>query len=222
MQNLPAPPHITITEKSAQILPETGFIKIKRSEILFHYPDGTTSKPFTADRSFKGTDDAVGILAWFKKNGLPYIYLRSAIRPPLSLRDYSSTGLPEVQDIGNLWEIPAGGIEKTELGYDGIFSAAARESEEEIGFTLSPKDFKFLGKRIFIDPGSSGTRMFLVHCEVDPKNHTEPSTDGGPMEAYGQLLSISLKDALQAVKDGYIIDTYTEIGIRRLVDLLDV
>lgn len=222
MKNLPTPPQITFTEGEVQILPETGFLKIKRSDLTFHYPDGTSSEPFTVDRMFRGTDDAVGVMAWFRTGLTPHIYLRSAVRPALSLRDYSVTGVKEPRDIGNLWEMPAGGIEKTEKGQAGVLLAASREVQEELGFTLPPNKFKFLGKRTFLDVGSSGTRMFILHIEVDPSTRIPPNGDGSPMERCGEVVSIPLKEALDAINDGYIIDSYTEIGIRRLVDLLRV
>lgn len=219
---LPSPPYITLTEDNLRLLPDRGFLKIKRSELVFHYPDGTQSEPFTVDRMVRGTDDAVGVLAWFKQNGKPHIYLRSGIRPALALREYRTTGTKEPRDIGNLWELPAGGVEKEELGQEGLLHAAARELHEEVGFELSPDKLKFLGKRTFLDVGSSGTRMFLLHCEVDPTTRTPPIGDGSPMERFAEIISVPLEDAMQAVKEGYIIDSYTEIGIRRLTDLLSV
>lgn len=222
MTSLPNPPFITLTEDNLKILPPSGFLKIKRSDLTFHYPDGTSSEPFTVDRMFRGTDDAVGILAWFMTGKTPHIYLRSAIRPALALRDYSSTGVKESKMVGNLWELPAGGIEPKEVGQEGILVAAARELKEELGFDLPPEKFKFLGKRTFLDVGSSGTRMFLLHCEVDPNVRVPPHGDGSPMERFGEVVSIPLREALDSVIDGYIIDSYTEIGIRRLADLLRV
>lgn len=222
MKKLPTPPQITFTENNLRILPETGFLKIKRSELTFHYPDGSSSEPFTVDRMSRIAEDAVGILAWFRVDNTPHIYLRSAVRPSLTLRDYTTTGLKEAKDIGNLWELPAGGIEKEEKGYDGILTAAARECQEELGFSLAPEQFKFLGKRTFLDVGSSGVRMFLLHCEVDPTSRVPPATDGSPMERGGEIVDIPLSEGLTAINEGYIIDSYTEIGIRRLANLLGV
>ena len=222
MKKLPLPPQISCTENNLRILPETGFLKIKRSELTFYYPDGSVSQPCTVDRMFRGTEDAVGILAWFRLENVPYIYLRSAVRPSLALRDYSVTGLKEPRDIGNLWELPAGGIEKEEKGYNGILTAAARECQEELGFTLNPDKFKFLGKRIFLDVGSSGTRMFLLHCEVEPGSRIPPETDGSPMELGGEVVDIPLSEGIKAIDEGYIVDSYTEIGIRRLANFLGV
>ena len=219
---LPTPPQITFTEDNLRTLAEPGFLKVRRSELTFHYPNGSTSEPFTVDRMYRGTDDAVGILAWFISDGVRHIYLRSAVRPAISLRDYSVTGVKEPRDIGNLWELPAGGIEKSEVGQSGILVAAARETEEELGFKLNPNEFKFLGKRTFLDVGSSGTRMFLLHCQVDPIEKNTPNGDGSPMEKFGEVISLPLSAAMQAVNDGYIIDSYTEIGIRRLAELFRV
>lgn len=215
---LPPPPTISILEESSEILPKTGFLRIKRSNIVFHYPDGS-SDPFTVDQLVRKVNDSVGILAWFIQDNKPHIYLRSAIRPALILREYSGTGLPEDKNVANLWEIPAGGIEPNEHSREGILRAASRETKEELGFELDESRFSFLGNRIFLDVGSSGVRMYLLSCTVYPPSRKEPETDGSPMEKYGKVISVSLEEALKAIENGEIIDTYTEIGIRRLKEM---
>jgi ADP-ribose pyrophosphatase len=231
--SIPMPPQIKIAVKDSRIVSEPGFLNLNRSEVNFHYPDGTSSESCTVDCFIRGTNDAVGILAWFRNEYGINIYLRSCIRPALALRNYSFSAAKEGKDIGNLWEIPAGGIDEEDKdplekdalesvvkGYDIIYRAASRELHEEIGFKIPYTQLKFLGKRIFLDPGSSGTRIFLLHCEVDPATREDPICDGSPMESHGEVLIISLKEALKAIDEGYIIDSYTQIGISRLSNLL--
>lgn len=207
------PPNIILERISNKQL-SFDFHKLFTAKVKAHYPDGTISGVFNADYVVRG--DAVAILAYFKRNDEYYVYLRSCLRPPLAFRDYSASGLTEEQNIGNLWEIPAGCVEPEETGINGLKSASSRELMEEIGFDLPPKNFEFLGKRTFSSVGLSSERLYFLAVEVNPETRKEPSLDGHPMEYGGQVLEISLKSALKAIEDGYIIDGKSEIGLNRL------
>lgn len=218
----PIPPHIKLIEKNIKIQPEDGFLRIQRSDVTFHYPNGETSTPYTVDRCVRRVDDAVAIIAWYYKDPRvrqqPMIYLRSAIRPALYLRDFTESGIPEDSMVGNLWELPAGCVEKDETGIDGVLKAASREALEEIGFAVDPVNVCLLGDRTFSAVGMAGERIFFAEMKVNPKTKIEPTLDGGPFEAYGEVFPISLYDALVALETGQIYDSKTEIGIRRFAD----
>ncbi|HLG28276.1 MAG TPA: NUDIX domain-containing protein, partial [Paenisporosarcina sp.] len=139
------PPRIVLTEENVRILPEDGFLRIKRSDVTFYYPNGEKSVASTVDRVIRQTDDAVVIVAWYMGYNGPHIYLRSSIRPALALKDYGPSGILEGEDVGNLWELPAGCLEPKE----SIFEAASRETKEEIGFSIPPEKFNPLGNRTF-------------------------------------------------------------------------
>lgn len=220
MLTLPTPPTIKLTAVDKEVMqPETGFLRIIRGKVVFHYPDGTApSEPFTLDRIARANNDAAAIVAHYYDSAThkPMVYLRSSIRPALSLRDYTDSKILEQEDAGNLWEIPAGMIETDEVGIDGAKAAAARELEEEIGFTYTAADMKLLGKRIFTNVASSAERIIFFEIEVNPHRRGRPAGDGGPMERGAEIIAFPLHDAIQAVQDGYLPDAKTEIGLIRL------
>lgn len=217
-RNFPSPPHIRLVEENAKITPEDGFLRVCRGELTFYYPNGEKSEPFVADRVVRRGDDAVVIVAFYRNEGELMVYLRSAIRPAVALRNYRNSKILEDQLVGNFWELPAGCIDKGEEGLDGIIAAGVRESKEELGFDLKPEEFFFLGKRIFSSVGICGERLFFVAVEVDPKTRTEPTLDGGPFEREGVVEAFSQTDLVEAIRDGYLIDSKTEIGLRRIFD----
>ena len=107
----------------------SGFVNVRRLSLRAHYPDGSESAPFPYDTATRRALDAVVICAVYTENGRPFVYLRSALRPPLALRPRE---LDAVES--SLWELPAGLIESHETAAE----AGARETEEELGFRLRP------------------------------------------------------------------------------------
>lgn len=218
---LPKAPKIVLTENNVTTIPESGFLRVRRGDTTFNYPNGEKSKPFPADRIVRRCEDAVIIVAWYHGEDGPYVYLRSSIRPALALRDYSASEMLEGPDVGNLWELPAGLIEANEPGILGVLNAASREAKEEIGFSVATENINLLGQRSFPAVGMSGERLFFVSMEVNPSERGSPSEDGGPFEAYGEVIAVHIIDILKAIDDGQIVAAPTEIGVRRLYDSLN-
>jgi ADP-ribose pyrophosphatase len=219
------PPEIKIEVVEQETIPQEGFLKILRSKVIAHYPDDTKSKIFTIDSVLRDRLDAVVIVAHYVSDqqmgvgeGTRYVYLRSALRPSLMLRSYETSGLLEDEYVGNLYELPAGLVELNEVGLEGLKQAAAREMEEELGFTMSPDKFKFLGHRIFPAVGIAAERIFFLEIEVDPTQQKIPTLDGSPMEDGAIIKAVPLTTAVEYARKGYLPDAKTEIGILRLAD----
>lgn len=221
---LPNVPIITVTaDETTDSGP--GFLTVARTKGKFTYPDDSVSEQVTIDHVVRKSDDVVAIVAFGKTDpdatkNEPYIFLRSAIRPAIALRDFISTGVPEAKNVGNLWEVPAGLVDPGESGVDGLLNAAARELEEEIGFKVPAWKFFFLGKRTFPAVGISGERIFFLAVEISEFIRNEPTLDGSPFELHGEVVPIKLSVAETAVHDGYIMDSKTEIAISRLARYL--
>ena len=169
------------------------------------------SRPFRYDMVTRRALDASIMVAHHEgESGEPCVYLRSAVRPPIAFRREE----PKVAAV--LWEVPAGLIEPGEAPD----VAAARELEEELGFTVRPDEMQPLGPNTFPAPGFVGDIHFFFHVRVDPKTRNEPRGDGSPLEEAARIISVPLARALDACKAGEIADAKTELALRRLAEII--
>lgn len=183
-----------------------GFLTLRRFDLAIG-----ESAPFRYDMVERKALDAAIIAAHYvDSNGRAHVYLRSSIRPPLHLR-----GSKHIAE-GALWELPAGLIEPGEAPRDG----AARELEEELGFSVSPERLLPLGPPTVPCPSFIAEIQFLFHVSVDPTTRKEPNGDGSPIEQGALITSVPLDEALLACQRGELPDTKTELGLRRLAEIL--
>jgi ADP-ribose pyrophosphatase len=208
-------------EITADISPPSppGFLRLRRRRLVAHYPDGSVSPEFTYDEVERRAIDAVIIVAHFERDGSPWVYLRSGLRPPLAFRDPSRSPVPEA-GTGALWELPAGLIEPGEQGESGVIEAARRELEEELGFALAASRFRTLGPSTLPAAAFISERHFFVSAAVDPSERREPSLDGSALERFGRVIALPLVQGLALCASGRIEDAKTELGLRRLADAL--
>jgi ADP-ribose pyrophosphatase len=209
-----------LLEQVADVSPPAppGFLRLSRRRLVARYPDGSVSPEFVYDEVDRRAIDAVIIAAHFERGGARWIYLRSAMRPPLYFRDASRSPVAEA-GTGALWELPAGLIEPGEQSASGVFEAARRELEEELGFAVKASDFQALGPSTLPAPGFIAERHFFVRVEVRPDTRAEPSLDGSALERFGRVVALPLSQALALCESGRIEDAKTELGLRRLADV---
>jgi ADP-ribose pyrophosphatase len=188
---------------------DRGFLNVRRVDLVVKREDGTRSAPFPYDVLDRKAIDAAVMLAHHMQDGRVHVYLRSAVRPPLSLR-------PEGAVPATLWEAPAGLIEPGERPA----AAAAREVEEELGFAVREEDMVPLGPHAYPAPGFIGELHFYFHVRVDPAARREPGGDGSPLEEGARIESVPLELALEACRRGEIPDSKTELALRRLIEVL--
>jgi ADP-ribose pyrophosphatase len=195
----------------------SGFLRLKRRLLRAHYPDGSASEPFVYDEVDRRAIDAVVILAHYRNSdGERWIYLRSALRPPVVFRDPARSPIPEEDPLGSIWELPAGLVEVEEQSVAGLPISAARELKEELGFDVSPARLVALGPSIFPCGGVIAERHFFYEVEVDPSKRAEPDLDGSVLEKDGVVVAVTLAEALDMCRDGRIVDAKTELALRRL------
>lgn len=200
---------------------EPGFLRLIRRRYRARYPDGTVSDPFPYDMIDRAAIDAVVIVAHFADSaGQRRVYLRSAVRPPLTLRSRSRSPLPDEPCDGLLWELPAGLIEVSEQTPEGPARAAQRELQEELGFAAPLSALHALGPSMFPVPGSVAERQFYFEVAVDPSQRGEPGLDGSALEHFGVVVDVGLGDALDWCRSGVIEDSKTELALRRLAERL--
>jgi ADP-ribose pyrophosphatase len=154
--------------------------------------------------------DAVVIAAHYADAGVRHVYLRSALRPPCAFRS-----VPPPHD-GGLWELPAGLVEPGE----DPSATAARELGEELGFEAHAEAMEPLGGWTFPCPGVIGERHIYFAIEVDPRRRRTPSEDGSALERAASILALPLADAIDHTRTSAIRDAKTELGLRRLLELV--
>ena len=182
-----------------------GFLRLVRRRYRAHYPDGSVSEPFVYDEVDRAAIDAVVIAAHFSDGGERHVWLRSAVRPPIVMREPENRAL---------WELPAGLIEPGEAP----LAAAARELHEELGFEVPEERLEALGPSTFPAPGIVAERHHYFQVRVDPAARREPPNDGSPLEHLGKVVSVPIDDALAMCRRGEIEDAKTELALRRLME----
>ena len=210
---LPPPPRISLTverDRTASSAASGGFLNLRRLDLVARFPDGTESEAFAYDVAVRASLDVAVIVAHFRVDDAPHVFLRSSVRPPLALRDVSPA------HDGWLWELPAGLIDAGESAAD----AAARELEEELGFRAPASTMTPLGPPTFPVSGMCAEMHAYFHVEVDPTKRNAPSEDGSALERGAAILSLSLADALAHCRSGAIEDTKTELALRRLAETI--
>ena len=195
-----------------------GFLRLRRRRFVAHYPDGTRSEPFLYDEVNRKAMDAVVIAAHYAEAGERYVYLRSAVRPPVAMRDRAPLGEPDRG--GALWELPAGLVEPEEWSREGVARCARRELLEEIGFEVPLTSLKQLGPNTYPAPGVIGERHIYFEVAVNPSDRREPELDGSALEQFGAVLAVRLSRALDLCRSGEIEDAKTEVALRRLLERL--
>ncbi len=207
--------------ESVELLEDSspGFMALDRRRLRARYPDGSWSEPFLYDAVTRRLLDAVVIVPHFEREGATWVYLRSAVRPPITYRDPARSAVAETKRA-SLWELPAGLVERDEeSSLAGVVRSAQRELLEEVGFDVGVEAFVQLGPSTFPAPGFIAERHFFFAVGVDPEQRGEPTLDGSPLERGGIVLEVSLEEALAMCRCGAIEDEKTELGLRRLREL---
>lgn len=217
---LPRPPLHTLLREEALLPSGSPFLRVRREMFRIAFENGEQSEPFAYDTVDRTRLDAVVIAAHFREGGRTHVFLRSALRPPVATRPLDARPVPEPEDLGLLWELPAGLVEEDERSAAGLVACALRELREELGFEVAPASLKALGPASFPAPGMIGERHFFFHVEVDPAARAVPSEDGSPLERHAGVLAAPLDELLEVARSGGLEDAKTELGLRRLAELL--
>ena len=198
---------------------QSGFLRLIRRSYRATYPDGTQSPPFVYDALDRDAIDAVVMAAhYLDRAGERRVYLRSALRPPLTLRDRTHSPLPDEACDGAVWELPAGLVEVSERSAHGVVLAAQRELREELGFAVAEGELMPLGPSMFPAPGFVAERHFFFEVTVDPGARREPDPDGSALEHFAKIIAPPLSLALTMCRLGQIEDSKTELTLRRLAE----
>lgn len=208
----------TLGDRSSTTRSDEGFVRVRRLTLRNHYEGRPASDAYAYDCVERAAIDAVGIVLYARSPDR--VCLRSAIRPPLSLRPGYRLPIPDPAGEPTLFEIPAGLVEEDEHGEEGLRACAARETLEEVGLEVAPDAFFRLGPGIFLSPGLSAEKLYVLAAEVDPDAAGAPTLDGSPVEEHAAIRWLGVDEALAACRDGRLEDAKSEVAIRRLAEHL--
>ncbi len=215
-------PHVVIEvvdDRTSSTPSDAGFVRVRRLTLRNRYGGvAEPSRDYAYDCVERAATDAVGIVLFARAPDR--VCVRSAIRPPLSLRPGYALPIAAASADPTLYEIPAGLVEADEHGEAGLRACAARETMEEVGIAIAPDAFFRLGSGVFLSPGLSAEKLYFLAAEADPASATAPTLDGSPVEEAAIVRWLSLEDALDACRRGVLEDCKTEVAIRRLVEHL--
>jgi ADP-ribose pyrophosphatase len=221
IKDIKTPPFIQ-TEILTTTEIKSDFLSIKVNDLKFTYPDGSNAN-MRVDSVSRNRSDAVVIVAYFYVENTPFVYLRSALRPALAIREYGACWRDEPLSVGNQWELPAGLVELEEIGALGLLAAAARETEEELGFNIEASKLISLGDRgVWTSPGMIAERLFFFAVEVNPIERGVPSEDGSALEKGGIVEAFSVAEIREHIDSGFIRDAKTEIGLLRFINKIQL
>lgn len=202
--SLPQLPTVELEVTADHSEERDGFLALQRLAMVRR----ENGAAFRYDLVTRRAMDAAVIVAHFERDGATHVYLRSSIRPPLSLRHGPTAGV--------LWELPAGLIEPGESAVEG----AARELEEELGFTVPVEALQPLGPWAAPAPAVIAEVHHFFHVAVDPSRRLPPAGDGSPLEQGALVVTVALAEALVYARRGLLPDAKTELALRRLADEL--
>lgn len=206
-----------------EVVGEGGFLAIRRLRMHNRRGDGSASAGFVCDFVHRPYgQDAVVIVLWHRDAaGAVQVLLREGMRPSLAFgRDPARAPLPELAGDGWLIELPAGIIERGDVGEPGLRARAAAEALEEGGFAVAPAALVLLGAGSLPSPGTVPEKYYFVAAEVDPAAQRPLPGDGSPMEEGAGTGWWPLDAAIAACVAGALADGKTELGLRRLRDHL--
>jgi len=221
---LPPLPKVEVRVEEDRSEGARGFLW-RRSRLIEISAHGASVGSLVYDEVDRACLDAVVVVPYFfapaPDDGalVPWVVLRSAVRPPVTLRGDDRPPSDAAARAG-FWELPAGLVEPAEASWTGIRRAASRELFEETGLEAAPDALEELGCPSYPVPGVIAERHYFFRARVRPEHSVEPALDGSPLEAAGELAAVPLEALLEAVRRGTLPDAKTELGLRRLDDEL--
>jgi ADP-ribose pyrophosphatase len=217
--------HLEMGPNGPETIGQGGFLTLLSCRMRNVFTDGNASDWYQLECVSPPFNDAVVLILYAPlQDGEVLVAMRRGVRPNLTLRSRNQTLLKIDGEAltGITWELPAGGVEPQDLvpGGAGFKGRAVLEAWEEAGLKIKQKDLFPLGPPSFSAPAICYERLHFLAAKVDPEAAQPPPGDGHPMEQGGGMSFISLKEALEWCCKGRIMDLKSEVGLKRLAELL--
>jgi ADP-ribose pyrophosphatase len=190
---------------------EGGHLVIRRLKLRMHGAQGEQTKVGSWDFVERPMGlDAVVLVLWRRRDSVIEVLLRSGLRVPLQF------GRSEPRPL-LFTELVAGILEPG----DDLRQRAADEALEEAGLRVQAHEVQALGPPMFPTPGMCAELFNFASCEVAADAVAAvPRGDGSPFEEGAKLEWLTLDEAMQRISRAEIQDLKTEIGLRRLRDIV--
>ena len=201
---------------------EGGFLVLRRLVLVNQRSDGSVSLPYSCDFVERPYGlDAVAIVVYRRLKGAIEVLLRTGLRPPMQFGRSQHVPIAEPAPSPFSTEIAAGLIEGHDRGLDGIRDRACEEVLEELGLALSRERLVSLGAATVPTASVIPERLYLYAAEITAADVAVAlAGDGSPMEEGATTTWWSLNQAVDACVGGEIVDSKTELALRRLRDRL--
>jgi ADP-ribose pyrophosphatase len=215
-----------VEDRTAGSRCDDGFLRLRRLTLRNVLADGTRSRPYPCDVMSRANVDAVAVVLYqvdeAKGAARPHVRvaLKRGWRAPIWLRREKRLVQPDAAQVGAIVEVVAGMLEGGDAGRTGVARRAALECEEEAGVAVPPSRIEPLGGPSFASPGVTDEKVHFRAARADLDRRAEPKGDGSPMEEGGEVVVMSLRDAIRACREGDIPDMKTEVALLRLADRL--
>jgi ADP-ribose pyrophosphatase len=206
-----------IGDRTADLGPDEGFLRLQRLTLQNRYADGSTSAAYPCDVVSRERMDAVTIVLYeITPERRVRVALRTGVRPPVYFRKHKRPVQPDAKEHLLLAELVAGLLEPEDTGPGGVERRAVLECMEEAGYRVRPEDIERLGEPLFAGPGTTDENVHYRAARVVLDERGAPQGDGSIMEEAGEVLVLDLVEALARCRDGRNPDSKTEIGLLRL------
>lgn len=213
-----------VEDKTPSSKCDEGFLLLRRFVLKNTYTDGSVSEPYNCDVLSRRMIDAVAVVLWHRDDaGTVYVHYREGTRPPVWLRRHKQDQLPykDPAPFDRIGEIVAGVLEEGDDGPEGVRKRGAIEAREEAGYDVPMDDVSYLGTEgIFPSPGVTDEKIYLCAAQIDPAQQGVAEGDGSAHEEGTRMVTLTLREAIRACREGRIPDAKTELGVLRLADFL--
>ena len=199
-----------------------GFLTLERFIARNLYADGERSRPYRFEVLHRRGVDAVAIFPFYftRRPRRLMVVINEGFRPGLSLRSRLHPPVKDRRRYLFVREAVAGSLEPGDRGERGIDRRARAELLEETGLRPVAGIIR-LGAGFFPSHGQSTEKVHLRAIQVDPAAAAEPRGDGSVNEGDAGTLALEALRLVGLCRRGLIEDPKIEIGVARLVDLLE-
>jgi ADP-ribose pyrophosphatase len=204
-------------------LGQGGFLVLQRHRLRNVYDDGSRSAEYPVDHVDRPRGlDAVAVVLWRRGARGVEVLIRGQLRPSLQLgRARAHLAVPDGPLPLFNPEIVAGLIEREDAGEEGLRGRCVAEIHEEAGYTVAPGELVRLGAGTFPASGVIPERHHYFAVDIGAREPATADGDGSPLEDSHERRWLGLDEAIAACLAGDIVDSKTEIALRRLRDRLD-